>query len=61
MAMGGLIPYPIRVKRKPTMNTLQWDEEIFEDILEQVKIDYPDIPLIQQVSIASQRFWNFSN
>ena len=43
------------------MNTLQWDEEIFEDILEQVKIDYPDIPLSQQVSIASQRFWNFSN
>ena len=38
------------------MNTIQ-HEIIFEDILKQVQLDYPDLDLISQVSIASQRFW----
>ena len=38
------------------MNTVQ-HEIIFEDILKQVQLDYPDLDLISQVSIASQRFW----
>ena len=42
------------------MSTLQ-HEEIFEEILEEVQVDYPDLSLVEQVSIASQRFWNFSN
>ena len=52
--------YTRNIKGKPTMSTLQ-HEEIFDEILEEVKVDYPHLSLVEQVSIASQRFWNFSN
>tara|TARA_B100000035_G_C20908472_1_gene512764 strand:- start:658 stop:786 length:129 start_codon:yes stop_codon:yes gene_type:complete len=38
----------------------QQNEEIYEYLFEQVQEEYPDLNVIEQATIASQRFWNLA-
>ena len=34
--------------------------EIMETLFEEVQEEYPDLTIVQQATIASQRFWNLA-